>query len=195
MADTKWEYFNPNDTYDNAIAQRDISTLRGLLVSIIGSDPTFATQEYVEAKRYIKEKSIELLGMELILDEPYSKQENETYIDQDDWDEDHYQKLIVWLRDNYAPKERLEKIREVGSFVYKDKLTYGKAKYNNHCADSFGRSDCDEKKGSVVITAGNDKGDNRLSGNSWIAKHWTIIAAVAVGICAIVAILAHMGGD
>jgi hypothetical protein len=51
MQDMK--YFIPNDTFDNAIKNKEKGVLKALMIGIIGSDPTFATTEYAEATDYV----------------------------------------------------------------------------------------------------------------------------------------------
>ena len=60
MQDMK--YFIPNDTFDNAIKNKEKGVLKALLIGIIGSDPTFATTEYAEATDYVKATSEKLNG-------------------------------------------------------------------------------------------------------------------------------------
>ena len=126
-------YFYPNATYDEAIKKQDKVVLRALLVGIIGSDPTFATTEFEEACKYIREKSISFNGQELILTEPYKMQEGE--YKKDDWDEDYYKLNLVWLEDNFALDQRLDLIKRMGKSIYKDELTFGKSKYQNRMAE------------------------------------------------------------
>lgn len=113
MEDMK--YFIPNSTYDDAIKNKEVGVLRGLLIGIIGSDPTFSTREFSEAKRYIKEKSIEYHGEKIKLTEPYVKQEDE--YEKEMWDEDYYKLQLVWFRDNFA-KARFIKIKEEGKISF-----------------------------------------------------------------------------
>lgn len=123
----KMKYFIPNETYDNAIKNEEKGVLRALLIGIIGSDPTFATTKYDEATDYVKDKSKEMNGRVLDLVEAYRKQEAEYTKPQESWDEEYYQMLLVWYRDNYAV-ERLPNIKKVGKEVYKDKPTWGKSR-------------------------------------------------------------------
>ena len=107
------KYFIPNETFDNAIRNKEKGGLKALLIGIIGSDPTFSTTEYDEANAYIKAKSEKINGSVLNLVEPYSKQEDEYIKPQEKWDEEYYLMLLVWYRNNYA-SERLSNIKAVG---------------------------------------------------------------------------------
>ncbi|WP_454388705.1 hypothetical protein [Streptococcus sp. Marseille-Q8145] len=167
MEDMK--YFIPNSTYDDAIKNKEVGVLRGLLIGIIGSDPTFSTREFSEAKRYIKEKSIEYHGEKIKLTEPYVKQEDE--YEKEMWDEDYYKLQLVWFRDNFA-KARFIKIKEEGKIIYKDKMTYGKAKLQNRLSVSSQSKGNSIKKESVVIATGNDEKKKRLSFVEWTKKNW-----------------------
>ena len=63
------KYFNPEGTYDKAIREKEVGVLRALLTGIVGSDPTFVTTEFEEAVKYIRNRSIDFNGEELILTE------------------------------------------------------------------------------------------------------------------------------
>lgn len=167
MEDMK--YFIPNSTYDDAIKEKKVGVLRALLIGIIGSDPTFSTKEFGEAKKYIEEESLKYHGEKLKLTEPYIKQEDE--YEKEVWDEDYYKLQLVWFRDNFA-KVRFDRIKEEGKIVYKDKMTYGKAKLQNRSSSSSNSMGNTIKKGSVVIATGNDEKRERLSFLGWIKKNW-----------------------
>jgi len=123
------KYFNPNGTYDKAIREREVGVLRALLTGIIGSDPTFVTTEFDEALEYIKNKSIDFYGEELLLTQGYLKQEDEYEIEErEEWDEHYFQMNLVWLRDNFCLSKRRPLIEEIGKKVYENKNTYGKSK-------------------------------------------------------------------
>ena len=188
------KYFIPNETYDKAIQNKEKGVLKALLIGIIGSDPTFATQEYDEAVAYVKSKSEELTGEELNLSEPYQMQEDEYVKEQSEWTEEYYRMLLVWYRDNYA-KERLQTIKTVGKEVYKNKLTFGKYKLQNRTAPttsphpSNANSTQPEKKAPVVRAAGNDKGDERLSFTEWLKRNWKAVVAIAGGVVVAIGVI------
>lgn len=166
-------FFYPNDTYIKAIENGEKGVLRALLVGIIGSDPTFATSEYVEARKFIKEKSISAIGMEMNLEETYLLQEAEYEKPKEQWDEAYFGMLLVWLRDNFATAERLPKIKEVGAWVYKDKNTLGKAKIQNKSGISVEE---EVKKG---IGAGKGRKDyTPFTKAWWIRFGWIIVVAI-----------------
>lgn len=178
------KYFIPNVTYDDAIKNKEIGVLRALLIGIIGSDPTFSTKEFSEAKRYIEEKSQEWHGEKLKLTEAYEKQEDE--YEKEVWDEAYYKLQLVWFRDNFA-KVRFDKIKEEGKRIYKDKMTYGKAKLQNRSSNSSRENGNIPKKASVVIATGNDEKKERLK--NWKKKKWWLIAIIAViVVCVILSI-------
>lgn len=170
------KYFIPNSTYDDAIKEKKVGVLRALLIGIIGSDPTFSTREFSEAKKYIEEESLKYHGEKLKLTEPYLKQEDE--YEKEEWDEDYYKLQLVWFRDNFA-KVRFDKIKEEGKIVYKDKMTYGKAKLQNRTSSSSQSKVNSIKKESVVIATGNDEKKERLSFLGWIKKNWWWILIIA----------------
>lgn len=127
-----FKYFNPNETYDNAIKNKDKGALRSLLCGIIGSDPTFATTQFEEALKYIKTESDIIHGEELDLEESYSKQSDEYVLDRSKWNEEYFQMLLLWLRYNFSLNKRLSNIKAVGKEVYKNKPTFGKSIKSRH---------------------------------------------------------------
>lgn len=180
-------YFNPDVTYDKAIESEDKGVLRALLTGIIGSDPTFITTEFDEAVKYIQDNSRELTGREIELEEEYIKQEDEYKIDDSSrWDEHYFQMQLVWLRDNFSLKRRLSHIREVGKYVYHNKVTLGKSKVQNRKKgtqeSTIQKESIHEKKASVVKIAGGDYEDKRLFGLfvDWAKDHWYIILIILV---------------
>lgn len=176
MQDMK--YFIPNDTFDNAIKNKEKGVLKALLIGIIGSDPTFATTEYAEATDYVKATSEKFNGSAINLSEPYVEQEDEYTKTPENWDEEYYRMLLVWYRNNYAD-ERLTNIKNVGEEVYKNKLTLGKAKLQNRTS----------KKAPIVMTTGNDVRKTRLSICEWFKQNCKWIAAIAAVIAVIATII------
>lgn len=189
MQDMK--YFIPNDTFDNAIKNKEKGVLKALLIGIIGSDPTFATSEYDEATAYVKTKSEKINGSEINLSETYAEQEDEYTRAQENWDEEYYRMLLVWYRDNYA-NERLTNIKTVGKEVYKNKLTLGKAKKQNRVTPQkettpkTSQNTHLPKKAPVVMAADNDVRKTRLPIAKWFKQNWKWVALVA-GIIAVIA--------
>lgn len=188
MQDMK--YFIPNDTFDNAIKNKEKGVLKALLIGIIGSDPTFATTEYAEATDYVKATSEKLNGSSINLSEPYVEQEDEYTKMPDNWDEKYYRMLLVWYRDNYAD-ERLANIKRVGKEVYKNKLTLGKAKRQNSVSpqkepvNKTSTSTYSLPKAPVVMAADNDARNTRSSIGEWFKQNWKWAAAIFVAIAAI----------
>lgn len=188
-------YFIPNDTFDNAIKNKEKGVLKALLIGIIGSDPTFATSEYAEATAYVKATSEKLNGSSINLSEPYIEQEDEYTKTPDNWDEEYYRMLLVWYRDNYAD-ERLTNIKSVGKEVYKNKLTLGKAKRQNRLSpqketvNKTSTNTHSPKKAPVVMAAGNDVRKTRLPIGEWFKQNWKWVAAIAAVIAAVIAVIA-----
>lgn len=162
-------FFIPNATYDDAIKEKKVGVLRALLIGIIGADPTFSTKEFGEAQKYIEEESVKYHGEKLSLVEPYKKQEDE--YEQEVWDEAYYKLQLVWFRDNFS-KARFDKIKEEGKIVYKDKMTYGKAKSQNRSSSLLQSKDNTSKKDIIVIATGNDEKVKRLSLGGWYKINW-----------------------
>lgn len=188
------KYFTPNNTFDSAIKNNEKGVLKALLIGIIGSDPTFATTEYDEATAYVKRKSNEINGITIELSEPYSEQEGEYTKSKDKWDEEYYQMLLVWYRDNYAA-ERLSNIKAVGKEVYKNKPTLGKSKLRNRMVSqqqpikNMSGNNSAEKKVSFVMATGNDARKIRLPIAEWFKQNWKPIVLVASVISVIAAMI------
>lgn len=188
------KYFIPNDTFDNAIKNKEKGVLKALLIGIIGSDPTFATTEYAEATDYVKETSEKFNGSAISLSEPYVEQEDEYTKTPDNWDEEYYRMLLVWYRHNYAD-ERLTNIKSVGKEVYKNKLTLGKAKRQNRVSpqkeaeNKNSTSTHSLKKAPVVMATGNDVRKTRLPIGEWFKQNWKWVAAIAAVIAMIATII------
>lgn len=170
-------YFKSNQAYIDAIKSKDVDALRVLLVGIIGSDPTSATTEYKEARKYIKEKSQEIHGEVLRVEEPYARQEDEYTKEKGEWNEEYFQMQLLWLRYNFAVKERLPMIEKIGETVYKDKPTFGKTKRDNKEAQRSA-----EKKANVVRATGDDQNGIRLFSKEWIRKNFLWIIFVILGL-------------
>lgn len=192
MQDMK--YFIPNDTFDNAIKNKETGVLKALLIGIIGADPTFATTEYAEATDYVKTTSEKFNGSVINLSEPYVVQEDEYTKTPDNWDEEYYRMLLVWYRYNYAD-ERLTNIKSVGKEVYKNKLTLGKAKRQNRVSSQketgskVPMGTHSPKKAPVVMAAGNDVRKTRLPIGEWFKQNWKWVAAIAAVIAMIATII------
>lgn len=181
------KYFNPEETYNNAIRKKEIGVLRALLTGIIGSDPTFVTTEFEEAVNYIKNKSIDYNRGELILTEEYKKQEDEYEKEAGEWDEQYFQMNLVWLRDNFCLSKRLPLIKEIGKTVYKNKETFGKSKAacRQQISTESGEVDrtvrSDSKKGQAVRTAGGSSYEKDQLPGSFLGKvkdNWWIILII-----------------
>lgn len=192
MQDMK--YFIKNDTFDNAIKNKEKGVLKALLIGIIGSDPTFATTEYAEATDYVKATSEKFNGSAINLSEPYVEQEDEYTKTPENWDEEYYRMLLVWYRNNYAD-ERLTNIKSVGKEVYKNKLTLGKAKRQNRTSpqkDTENKTSSNAhspKKAPVVMAASNDVRKTRLPICEWFKQNWKWVAAIAAVIAVIATII------
>lgn len=112
-------FFEPNSSFKKAMENKDLETIRSKLVRIIGGDPKFVTSEFEEALIFLRNNDIEVT-------EQYVKQPDEIIKnDSDDWTEDYYGLLLVWLKDNFNLEERLEHIKTVGNYVYQNEKTYG----------------------------------------------------------------------
>lgn len=188
------KYFIPNETFDNAIKNGEKGVLKALLIGIIGSDPTFSTTEYDEATAYVNAKSEKVNGSVLNLLEAYCKQEDEYEKAQENWDEEYYQMLLVWYRDNYAV-ERLSNIKTVGKEVYKNKPTLGKSKRHNRLMDqkqtvqNTNGNIHSPKKAPVVMATGNDVRKTRLPIGEWFKQNWKWVAAIAAVIAVVATII------
>lgn len=94
-----------------AIDKKDIFSLCSYLCTEINLDPKFESNRFDEMLTYIKVRGIEI---EL----PYEKQLDEFKLSRDQWTDLYFYRLTEWLRENFAPKERLPHIKEVGQAVF-----------------------------------------------------------------------------
>lgn len=192
------KFFYPDATYSNAIKNKDIGVLRALLTGIIGSDPTFATTEFDEAKRYIDDQSMAIYGEKLEITEAYKIQEDE--VEEAEWDEKYFQMNLVWLRDNFNLDKRLPKIKKIGQFVYKDKVTLGKAKIENRrqaAVEPISASKSTQKKEQTIRATGDvHSNDSRLADITvdWIKEHWVGVAIGVVFVIVVFSLIMKLTG-
>lgn len=189
------KFFYPDETYDKAIRSGDVGVLRALLTGIIGSDPTFATTEFDEAVNYIKNKSIELNGAELVLTEEYMEQEDEFKKEEKEWNEYYFLMNLVWLRDNFNLSKRFPLIKKIGKAVYKNKETFGKFKAKRSVPERTGRPK--SKKDQAVRTAGGgDIEDVRLFSGilEWAKDHWWFMLIIAIVVILLVVLGVKLAG-
>jgi len=187
------KYFKPEDTYENAIREGEVGVLRALLTGIIGSDPTFVTTEFEEALEYIRTRSKDFNGHELVLTEEYKKQEDEYEKEEEKWDEHYFQMNLVWLRDNFSLSKRLPLIRKVGEKVYQNKVTLGKSKVERRqpiAAESLDSTICSSSKKDKTARATGGGGNikNRLFGSSWdiLSDYWWAFMIILVLVALVV---------
>lgn len=184
-----YKFFYPDETYNNAIKNKDVGVLRALLTGIIGSDPTFATTEFDEAQEYIEEQSVAVNGEKLEITEAYKIQEDEVEVGEAERDEKYFQMNLVWLRDNFNLNTRLPKIKEIGKDVYKNKATLGKAKAESK-AKAENRENKSERKKEQTVGATGDgfANDGRLIDIivEWVKEHW---GGVAIGVTFVIVVI------
>jgi hypothetical protein len=156
----EYGYFRPTEAMERAIREKDKDALRALLVGIIGSDPTFATEEFNQARQYIESKGVSLK-------EPYIKQDGEIVTnDKEEWTEEYFGLNLVWLKDNFDLRQRVDRLKKVGSYVYRDTQTMGKM-----------RKEQFEKKAIAVKTTSGDE------------NKWWLTAILSVCVVILIAVI------
>lgn len=186
-------YFNSSETYEKAIKNQEKGVLKALLVGIIGSDPTFATREFEEAKNYVKRRSREIHGQELCLEEAYVKQEDEYECEPTAWDETYFGLKLVWLRDNFAVSDRLHDIEKIGRYVYENRQTLGKVKVENrqNPPKEASRREKTQKNTTAVKAANGSRIGKRMPENGFVERlkdnwYWAVIIIVVIGLILII---------
>ena len=86
---------------------------------------------------------------------------------------------LLWFRYNFASKERLALIKEIGCSVYEDKPTLGKSKKK-----SIEEQKTEEvtKKDEVVMATGGDNSEIRLFSKAWFARNCWWMIPLAIGV-------------
>lgn len=97
-----------------AIKENDTPTLHTCLCMEIKLDPQFKTGRYEEILAYIKKQGV-------TVEVPYEKQSAEFKLPSNEWTELYFYRLTEWLRENFAPTERIPHIKEVGRAMFPEK--------------------------------------------------------------------------
>lgn len=99
-------------TFWQAIAQKDYLCLKVNTVSAILNDPTFDRGEVQQVLQILHQKVPEIFVSEVHL--PYEER-----LDQSAWNKDYFTKLVFWFQENFA-ESRLAYIKRVGKTVHAD---------------------------------------------------------------------------
>ena len=100
------------NTFRQAIRDKDYLCLKVNTVSAILDDPTFERGEAEEVLKILEKEVPEIF-------EDYVELEYEERLEQNAWDKRYFTKLTYWFQENFA-KSRIDYIREVGRVVHKD---------------------------------------------------------------------------
>lgn len=146
--------FKPDDILQDAILKRNISAIKTCLINFIKFDPIFESNTFEEALKYVNDKNINI-------NVSYNKQSDEyKREDRSKWDREYFYLLTEWFRRNFAVKERLPHIKEVGAVVFG-----GKSRGNNrneNIEDRF-RSLSNDKNNRIENTYREVSNDTKLS--------------------------------
>lgn len=105
--------FRPSNNLLKAIKEQDKTGIKSSIVYLIKTDPTFEKNDVEEAINYVNRQGIQIC-------EEYKVQDGENLEeDKTKWTEHYFYLITNWLADNFAPKERLPHIKEVGKSVFK----------------------------------------------------------------------------
>ena len=108
--------FIPDEILEKSVREKNIGAIRTCLVNFIHFDPMFKTPDFKNALEYVESKNISIkVSYEKEIDE-YKLQ------DPKDWNTQYFFLLTEWLRRNFAVKDRIPHIREVGRVAFKDRF-------------------------------------------------------------------------
>lgn len=100
------------NTFRQAIRDKDYLALKVSTVSTILDDPTFERGETMKVVQILKEQVPDIFEKEVELD-------YEERLEEKMWDKRYFTKLTYWFQENFA-LTRIDHIREVGRVVHKD---------------------------------------------------------------------------
>lgn len=127
-----------NEILEKAIKEKDLTTIRSTLYTIILSDPAFRTNKFDETLEYVKKKDVEGL-----IDE-HNKEELKP---KEEWNEEYFDLLLSELLDNFSI-ERIEYIKKVSKELYTKnvKKTDSKKTTNNYVTSNRKKSEPKKEK-------------------------------------------------
>lgn len=100
------------NTFRQAIKNKDYLALKVSTVSTMLDDPTFERGETKQVIQILKEQVPEIFEKEVQLD-------YEEHLDKSAWDKRYFTKLTYWFQENFA-LSRIKHIKEVGCVVHRD---------------------------------------------------------------------------
>lgn len=104
--------YTPTETLEEEIRTNNIKAIKSGLTNVICFDPTFRTNKFELQLKYIEDKGINIR-------DPY-KERDEYRLKKEDWTKEYFFLLVEWLRQNFAIDERIEHVKEVGRFIFKE---------------------------------------------------------------------------
>lgn len=100
------------NTFRQAIRDKDYLALKVSTVSTILDDPTFERGETMKVVQILKEQVPDIFEKEVKLD-------YEERLEEKAWDKRYFTKLTYWFQENFA-LSRIDYIRKVGRVVHRD---------------------------------------------------------------------------
>lgn len=118
--------FTPNERLENSVNEKNTVLIKAALTLIIkNDDPTFKTDDFNEAVKYVESKGI-------TIQEPYKLMAEEYEIaDNAGWTQKYFYYKTNMLEENFAPAERIPHIKDVGKYVFGNVENPGKAPRKN----------------------------------------------------------------
>lgn len=109
-----------NAYFKDLVKEKEYNGVRAVICSLIRNDPTFSSGKFEEVDKYLKKNGFQDIY------QPYEKVPGEPpNKDKSEWDEKYFSSIAYAFRENFS-YERLNYVKEVGKYVYHDKLTSGK---------------------------------------------------------------------
>ncbi|MBP8641209.1 MAG: hypothetical protein KBI01_10005 [Oscillospiraceae bacterium] len=131
--------------FKESVNEKDISGIRTSITECIYRDPTFQSGAYEAHMDYVNNNGV-------TISEPYQMQSNEFVLTEGEWDDRYFYRLVEWFRLNFAPDERIPKLKEVGKRVFVEKATKSKEDNQNFRPVPGGRRNAMKKPSILAIT-------------------------------------------
>ena len=118
--------FTPNEVLENSVNNKDTVSIKSALTSIIKyEDPTFNTEDFNKAVKYVESKGITIQEPYKLMAEEYEIAENAS------WTKKYFFYKTNMLEKNFAPAERIPHIKAVGKYVFGNVENPGRAPRKN----------------------------------------------------------------
>lgn len=97
--------------FETAVLEADLSMIRTCITEKIYADPRFETGTYEKYMNYVKQHGLSIT-------DPYCLRPDEFDLPKEAWNESFFNRSVEWFRLNFAPEERVPKLKQVGRQVF-----------------------------------------------------------------------------